>query len=121
MHVGDELDTILEKWAKLKGIHKILATLGGLLGAYFSYHEFIREDVTATIRKTAEAIENSTDESIPEYIPRDAKSMDSMHASANFKVWQTLQPTWNPQGVIGIAGKNWFVTGTIKSGEFCNN
>ena len=83
MHVGDELDAIWEKWAKLKGIHTIL---GALLGAYFSYREFIREDVTATIRKTGEAIENSTNESIPEYIPRDAKSMDSMHASANFKV-----------------------------------
>ena len=50
---------IREKCSKLKGIHKILAILGGLLGAYFSYREFIREDVTATIRKSA-AIENST-------------------------------------------------------------
>ena len=59
---------IWEKWAKLKGTHKILTILGGLLGAYFSYH--IREDVTATIRKSA-AIENLTYESIPKYIPRE--------------------------------------------------
>ena len=47
--------------------------LGSLLGTYFSYREFLREDVTATIRKTAAAIENLTYEyeNIPEYIPRE--------------------------------------------------
>ena len=66
---GNYIGTFIwEKWAKLKGTHKILTILGGLLGAYFSYR--IREDVTATIRKSA-AIENSTYESIPKYIPRE--------------------------------------------------
>ena len=40
-------------------------------GIYFSYCEFLREDVTATIRRTAGAIANLPHESIPDYyLPR---------------------------------------------------
>ena len=40
-------------------------------GIYFSYCEFIQEDVTATIRRTAVAIANLPHESIPDYyLPR---------------------------------------------------
>ena len=60
------------KWANLKNIGKLLALLVGLGGTCFSYCEFIREDVTTTIRRTAVAIANLPHKSIPDYyIPRE--------------------------------------------------
>ena len=46
---------------------KLIATLVGLGGIYFSYCEFIREDITAMVRRTAVAIANMPHESIPGY------------------------------------------------------
>ena len=60
------------KWANLKNIGKLLVLLVGSGGIYFSYCEFIREDVTATIRRTAAAIANLPHKSVPDhYIPRE--------------------------------------------------
>ena len=56
----------------LQNIRKLLVSLVGLGGIYFTYLEFLREDVTATIRTTAKAITNSHVSLSPDYyyLPR---------------------------------------------------
>ena len=60
------------KWVNQQNIVKLLVSLVGLGGGiYFSYRKFLREDVTPTIRRTARAITNLPNESIPDYyLPR---------------------------------------------------
>ena len=54
------------KWVNQQNIVKLLVSLVGLGGGiYFSYREFLREDVTATIRKTAKGITNSHGKHLP--------------------------------------------------------